>query len=118
MVFAKGFLPDSENEQKYTQWRARLYASFEPLNIIAEIERHGGTKLTPVNKYNPASNMALVLGISTVLRAISRVMPMTMGFLSGPRLIESCKMGMLDLSISGVVNAFVLVILPISWRCT
>src|SRR5882757_7126226 len=53
MAATEGFLPTSENAQKYAQWRARLYASFEALNIIAEIERHGGIKLTPISRYNP-----------------------------------------------------------------
>jgi hypothetical protein len=34
-------------------WRARLYAAFETLNIVAEFERHGGTRLKPVSRYNP-----------------------------------------------------------------
>jgi len=46
----------TKDTQKYDEWRARLYASFETLNIIAEFERHGGTKLTPVNKYNPGQH--------------------------------------------------------------
>jgi hypothetical protein len=43
----------TSDTQKYDVWRSRLYALFETLNIVAEIERHGGIKLTPVNKYNP-----------------------------------------------------------------
>lgn len=45
-----------KDTQKYDEWRARLHASFETLNIIAEIETHGRTKLTPVNKYNPGQH--------------------------------------------------------------
>jgi DNA polymerase I-like protein with 3'-5' exonuclease and polymerase domains len=45
-----------KDTQHYEEWRARLHASFETLNIIAEIEQHGGTQLTPVNKYNPGQH--------------------------------------------------------------
>lgn len=44
----------TSDTQRYDTWRSRLYAAFETLNIIAEIERHGEIKLTPVNKYNPS----------------------------------------------------------------
>jgi len=43
----------TSDTQRYDTWRSRLYAAFEMLNIVAEIERHGGINLTPVNKYNP-----------------------------------------------------------------
>src|SRR2546423_9644693 len=64
------------------------------------------------------NTMAHALGTSTVLMVILLVMQMKTAFLSGLRLTVNCKMGVLDLNISGAVSAGVLAILPISWSNT